>query len=179
MDLSDVDKYGFPFCWFVDKYDELNELNNKNANLLCEITKKSIDEFYKCNYLDYSGFIDEISKLLDISNEDKIKYLEQEKKCLLCNKNYPHSFEIFTDFIDYNSKENINSKICYDCAYSKYNCMNCNQEQYIEPYEKIYIYTNCENKNGYVNLCEKCINIKLPFISLLYKNFKFEIDFNE
>ena len=182
MNLSHIDKYGFPFCWFIDTYDEINQ---QNANCLEHCIKNIIDDNYKKNYLNYLNFIDKIIKLLNISPDEKIKYLQKEIKCVLCNKNYPHSFEIFTEFIDFTTDKNINNNICYDCACGKYVCSNCNTEIILnELYEKIYIYTNKDNKNNknlYVAICKKCkfLGEDLPLIGLLYKNIELNIEFND
>lgn len=179
MNQSQINKYGFPFCWFIDTY---GELNLQNANFFEKSIKNIIDDNYKKNYLNYSNFINEITQLLNISSDEKIKYLQKEIKCILCHKNYPHSFEIFTEFIDFITDKNINNNICYDCAFDKYHCSNCNIElNLIEQYDKIYIYTNKDNKNLYAPICKFCkfFGGDLPLIGLLYKNIELNIEFTD
>lgn len=176
MNLNDIDKYGFPFLWFIDTYDKINGFGSAlNLNII----KNKIKKFYDLNYLNYSKFIDKIEFLLNISPSNKIEYLEKEEKCKLCEKNYPHSFEIFREFIDFQTNKKINSKICFDCAHTQYFCSNCNFNLNNEPYEQIYIYADENNKNNFLTICKLCYKDKnnIPLISLLYKNVKISIEF--
>lgn len=187
MDLTDINKYGFPFYWFVDVYDQLNDSPAYELNI---DVKNTIDNAYLINYLNYANFIDEISLIINITPDDKKKYLNEEKKCMLCNKNYPHSFEIFTNFIDFNTKKHLNKQICFDCAYTQYSCSNCDSSFGLEPYENIYLYfdhnsnnsnnASKENKtNLFAPICENCkySNKDLPLLYLLFKNYKIDIEF--
>lgn len=176
MNLNNIDKYGFPLCWFVNTYDEINGIGSA-YNL--DNIKNRINEFYELNYLNYSKFIDEIETLLNISSSDKIKYLKKEEKCKLCKKNYPHSFEIFRKFIDFQMNKRIGTKICFECAYTQYFCSNCNFDLNNEPYEPIYVYTNEDDKSNFLTICKFCYENKnnIPLISLLYKNTEISIEF--
>jgi len=148
--MDDNNKYGFSFEWFLIAYDKLN--CPKKVINLDENIKNEIMKIYNKNCLNYVEFIDGISILLNISNDDKIKYLEIETKCIICKKNYPHYWEQFVVIYDL-SKNNITDKLCYDCLYCKYiKCNKCDYDLRNEPYEEIYI---C---NDIKAMCNKCNN---------------------
>lgn len=177
MNLTDIDKYGFPFNWFIDVYEEINGIE-KALNLY--FIKNKINSIYNLHYLNYTKFIDEISILLNISFDDKIKYLKKEKRCTLCKQNYPHSLEIFTTFIDGQTNENLNHTICFYCANTKYFCSNCDLSFGKEPYEHIYIYKNEIIDNKFLTICKKCYNEEnIPLVDLFYKDIKINIEFND
>lgn len=180
MVFSVIHKYGFPFNWFIDTYNEINEINRIGlTNNLTDDIKNEINEIYIGEHLNYSEFINKVGILLNISSNDKIKFLEKEIKCKLCEQNYPHSFEIFTEFIDWKTKQKINNTICFDCAYSTYTCSNCNFNFGNEPYEHIYIYPNEIFKNKFLTICETCYNIPIPLFSLFYKDIEINIQYND
>lgn len=177
MEFTDIDKYGFPFDWFLEIFDSTNNIRAYNLNC---VMKTKINNLYVKNYLNYKKFVDEISCLLNISLEDKNKYLEKEEYCRMCNNHYPHSYELFTEFIDYHTLKIIN--VCFDCGYSKYNCSNCESNFFgYEPYEKIYVYSNAEFKNKKLLFCNKCFLNKdnIPIIGLFFKNVDINIEFKD
>lgn len=184
MDLTDIHKFCFPFNWFIDTYDKINGIGT--ANNFDENIKNKINQIYIEEHLNYSKFIDKIEILLNISSNDKIKFLEKEIKCKLCKQHYPYnpySFEIFTKYIDWITKKNLNSMICFNCACSQYFCSNCDCK--IELGESIYIYTNENFKYKFLTICETCYfhvqytNEQMPLFFLFYKDIKINIEFND
>ena len=156
MNLSVVDKYGFPFSWFIDKY---NELNNDNSLHISDEKQDYIDTKYETLYLNYPKFIDYISDYLKISDKDKLEYLNQEYKCVICKEKYPHYLEKFTNYIDYDSKSVLTEDICYDCVYQKYECMKCDTILNDEPYGDMYLKLKKENKYEVIKLCFECMEM--------------------
>jgi hypothetical protein len=177
MNLTNNDKYGFPFDWFVETYDELNKTN---ANELNDDYKIIIDNYYLQYALDYSKFINEISKLLNISHDDKIKYLKKEKCCLLCDEKYPFSFELFIFFKNYTDEKDI-TDICFDCSNLNLTCDNCNKPiEQTGPYEQtIFIHPANSNIFTHVIICEFCKqnNKELPLVSLSTNKIQIQIEF--
>ena len=175
--LSDIDKYKFPFNWFIDTYDSLNDTK---AYQLDKSIQNKIDQIQLQNALNYPNFIEEITKILNISPNDKMKYLEKEEKCLLCNKNYPFTYEIFINFRDFHTCTDINDKFCFSCSESNFSCANCNgQIEITGPYEQtIYIWTDNSYPNSHMCICEICKqnNKDLPMVALLYKNIEIQMD---
>ena len=164
----------FPFDLFLDTYDSTNDV--KAINLDSEI-KCKINNLYNENYLNYKKFVDEIICLLKLSPENKNEYLKKEEVCYLCTNNYPHSYKIFYEFIDCYTSKNI--KVCFDCAYTKYKCSNCDYDFGYGQYEKIYVYTNKDFNDKKLFFGNKCyLNIdNIPIVSLFFKNTNIVIEF--
>lgn len=140
----------FSFEIFVNAYNEIN-YPRKCYNLSFK-DKHEIDKIYEKNSYDYKKFINEISKYLNISNEDVNKYLNKEIICVICNNNYPYDYESFINYYDYNNKY-LNYNMCYNCIYKKIKCNKCNNEICSKnPYINIYIDEN------YNYFCENCKN---------------------
>lgn len=177
--MNNVDKFGFPFCWFVDAYDEINGIGASNK--LSNDTKTKIDKIYTLNCLNYSKFIELISVLLNISQKDKIEFMKKEQKCVMCKHNYPYSYEIFTNFIDFYTSQKLNLNICFNCAHAKYSCSNCNLNCGSDPYENIYICTDKDIKNKFLTFCKLCYKNRseIPIVCLFYKDTKINIEFNK
>ena len=125
--LNHIQKYGFNFEWFLDVYNEINYLNisdldNKSLNI--------IESCYRNNYLNYHDFIKIILEKFKMIDDINI-YLSQEKKCLICQNNYPFSLDCFITFYDKN-KSDITKCMCVDC-------IQYYTSEDIEPYQKIYL----------------------------------------
>lgn len=75
----------FPIEWFEDTY---NEINKNTIYSLNDEIKRKINIAYVSNNSNYIEFINVVKSIININDEDLIKYYDKEKICMMCNKYY-------------------------------------------------------------------------------------------
>ena len=149
--LNNKERYGFDSNkWFFDILaDLLKEKIKKNKTIfdIEEYAEQLIDIYYD----NFKEFINQICIKYDFLDNYKDEFLKQEKRCVLCNINYPNLLNTCRYLYFYQTGMEITNNCCYDCIYGKYrmNCDKCSCYFNENPYHIIYI----KNKEVY---CQNC-----------------------
>lgn len=137
--------YNFNFEWFISAFE--STFPKKNYQELDEITHTKINNSFMKNSLNYKSFIYDISEILNI--KDIHIFLHNEQFCVCCSNNYPYLFNTSAKIYNHKNKEEITSKLCYNCIYLINSCDICNyiftkdDDKYID--DNIYICSSCSN----------------------------------
>ena len=132
------------FEWFLDVYNEIN-YPKKAIDIDIKI-KWQIDVIFNKYQYNYEKFILEVSKVLDISKQDQIKYLKKIQYCIHCDQDYPITQDPFIIFKN-TLNDDITYKLCTNCI--TFSCQKCKYKP-CGPWETFYI---TDNK---IFICEKC-----------------------
>ncbi len=118
------------YQWFLSACVSLN----------IEVPIQHRDEIWQLSLINnYPDFIQKITPIMNLNQEQISTFLHYEKFCILCKIRYPTLKDPFMIIINHMNTD-ITYDLCSTCIDSIKQCKHCNI-MFTEPWEKIYITT--------------------------------------